>query len=189
MKFCTQCGSSVSKKIPPDDNRERYVCDNCWHIHYDNPRVIVGVLPVSGSKVLLCKRAIEPRKGYWTLPAGFLENGESASDGAARETWEEAMAKVKESTLYCVFDLPYIHQIYMFFLADMASDEYSSGPESLEVELFEEQDIPWGELAFPVVSSALKYYYEDRVKGVFPTRHDVLEFRPPSGSRAPSNNS
>lgn len=183
MNFCNQCGHSVSLRIPPDDDRERHVCDNCHHIHYENPRVIVGVLPTLGRKVLLCKRAIEPRKGFWTIPAGFLENGESAADGASRETWEEARASVGERSLYCLFDLPYINQIYMFFRAEMSKEDYAAGPESLEVELYEEEDIPWSELAFPVVTSALKYYFEDRKSGVFPTRNDVLLFkRPRTGS-------
>lgn len=179
MKFCGQCGSRGSMKVPPDDNRERFVCDNCWHIHYDNPRVIVGVLPTLGDQVLLCKRAIEPRKGYWTLPAGFLENGESCADGAARETWEESQATVENLDLYCMFDLPYINQIYMFFKSEMSNGHYDSGPESLEVELFDEQDVPWQELAFPVIASTLKYFFEDRKQGLFPVRNETLHFRPP----------
>ena len=182
MKFCGECGHAGSMRVPPDDNRERFICDNCWHIHYDNPRVIVGVLPTLGNQVLLCKRAIEPRKGYWTLPAGFLENGESCADGAIRETWEEALASVANEQLYCLFDLPYINQIYMFFRAEMTKNEYSSGPESLEVELFDEEQIPWKELAFPVVTSTLKHFFVDRKNGEFPVRNETMLFRPPRRS-------
>lgn len=177
MKYCSLCGHSVSKRIPPDDDRERYVCDNCSHIHYENPRVIVGVLPSWGTQVLLCKRAIEPRKGYWTIPAGFLENGESTADGARRETWEEACAEVGERHLYCIYDLPHINQVYVFFRAELLKKEFAAGPESLDVQLFEEQDIPWQDLAFPVVTSTLKYYYQDRKDGVFPTRNDEIWFK------------
>lgn len=179
MKYCSQCASPVTLRVPPDDNRERFVCDNCHFIHYDNPRVIVGVLPTWGDEVLLCKRAIEPRKGYWTIPAGFLENGETAAEGAARETWEEAQAKVGPSELYCLFDLPYIHQIYMFFKAELTEPSFGAGPESLEVELFKEADIPWEDLAFPVVTSTLQYYFKDRVEGVFPMRNEALRWRRP----------
>lgn len=179
MKFCNQCGHTVSKKIPADDDRLRHICDSCDHIHYENPRVIVGVLPTFERQVLLCKRAIEPRLGYWTLPAGFLENDETTAEGAHRETWEEAKATVDESELYCMFDLPYINQIYMFYLAELKEPVYDSGPESLEVQLFNEDDIPWQELAFPVVNSALKYYFADRIAGHFPFRNEAMLFRPP----------
>ena len=185
MKFCNQCGHAVSKKIPIDDDRLRHVCDVCEHIHYQNPRVIVGVLPTFQRQVLLCKRAIAPRHGYWTLPAGFLENGETTAEGAHRETWEEARAKVERSDLYCIFDLPYINQIYMFYLAELNEPQFAAGPESLEVQLFDEADIPWENLAFPVVNSALKHYFSDRVNDHFPTRNEAMLFRPPKG-KAPA---
>ncbi len=179
MKYCSYCGHSVSRRIPPDDDRERYVCDSCDHIHYENPRVIVGILPIWESQVLLCKRAIEPRKGYWTMPAGFLENGESTADGASRETWEEARARVVDPKLYCVFDLPYINQVYVFFLADLSAPEFAAGPESLDVKLFDETDIPWEELAFPVVRTTLNHYFSDRKEGVYPTRNEAIYFKRP----------
>ncbi|MCR9279680.1 MAG: NUDIX hydrolase [Pseudomonadaceae bacterium] len=168
MNYCSDCAQPVSRKIPEGDDKERYVCDDCGSIHYQNPRIITGCLPIIDTRVLLCKRAIEPRLGYWTLPAGFMENGETTEAGAVRETWEEAHAVVETRHLYTLFNLPHISQVYMFYLADMPKAEYSSGIESLEVELFEEADIPWDELAFPVIRETLKRYFEDRKVGSFP---------------------
>ena len=133
MKFCSSCGSMVVLSIPEGDDRERFVCSSCEIIHYVNPRVIVGCLPVYQDRVLLCKRAIEPRRNYWTLPAGFMENGETTLEGAARETWEEARAEVGDMQLYRVFDVPYINQVYMFYRCDLQRGEYGAGPESLGV--------------------------------------------------------
>ncbi len=127
MKFCTHCGSTVILQIPVGDDRERFVCSSCDLIHYTNPRVIVGCLPIYEGRVLLCKRAIEPRKNYWTLPAGFMENGETSVQGAARETWEEARARVSNIDLYRVFDVPYISQIYMFYRCDLDNGEHGCG--------------------------------------------------------------
>lgn len=129
MNFCSACGASVDYIVPEDDTRERAVCSGCDTVHYQNPKVITGTLPVWGDRVLLCKRAIEPRRGYWTLPAGFLENGETAETGAARETMEEANAEVSQPTLYTVFSLPHISQVYMFFKAELIGPAYSSGSE------------------------------------------------------------
>ncbi|WP_101760360.1 NUDIX hydrolase [Oceanicoccus sp. KOV_DT_Chl] len=175
MKFCSDCGHAVSKKIPEGDDRLRYVCDNCEAIHYQNPRIIVGTIPVEGDKVLLCRRAIEPRKGFWTVPAGFMENGETTLAGALRETWEEASAKPVNAVLYRLFDLPYINQVYIFFRADLAGGAFAAGQESLEVQLFAEQDIPWDEIAFPVVTDALKEWFDDRRKDIFPVRMSEVE--------------
>ena len=177
MNFCSACGASVDYKVPEDDTRERAVCSDCDTIHYQNPKVIAGTLPIWGDQILLCKRAIEPRRGYWTLPAGFLENGETAESGAARETMEEANAEVEEPNLYTVFSLPHISQIYMFFKAQLIGPTFSSGSESLEVELFSEQDIPWDELAFPVINQTLKHYFADRAQQHFPVHYENLEFR------------
>ncbi|MDB6061193.1 MAG: hydrolase [Verrucomicrobiaceae bacterium] len=174
MRFCNQCGHLVEQLIPAGDDRMRYVCTQCHTIHYQNPRMIVGCLPVSGDRVLLCRRAISPRHGFWTLPAGFLENGETTQQGAERETWEEAHAKVANSTLYRVFDLPHIDQIYMFYRADLVGESYGPGTESLEVELFREEDIPWQELAFPVVFEALREFFDDRRSGNYPVRASGL---------------
>ena len=151
MKFCGQCGASITLKVPVDDNRQRHVCDACETIHYINPKVIVGCLPTVGDKILLCKRAIEPRYGKWTLPAGFMENGETSADGAARETWEEAAAKAVDLVLYRIFDVPHISQVYLFYRCGIENDEFGAGPESLESALFSEEEIPWDELAFPTV--------------------------------------
>jgi ADP-ribose pyrophosphatase YjhB (NUDIX family) len=175
MKFCTSCGSSVILQIPAGDDRERFVCSTCELIHYINPRVIVGCVPVYEGRVLLCKRAIEPRKDYWTLPAGFMENGETTLQGAARETWEEARARVSNLDLYRVFDVPYISQVYMFYRCDLDGGEYGVGPESLETDLYEERDIPWDEIAFPVVYETLKEYFADVEAGHFPVRVSAIE--------------
>lgn len=168
MNFCSECGEKVRIGIPDDDNRPRHICDACDTIHYHNPKIVAGTIPVYGDKVLLCKRAIEPRLGYWTLPAGFMENEETTVEAAARETWEEAQAEVNVSHLYVLIDTTVISQVYMMFLADLPKPEYGAGPESLEVELFSEDEIPWGELAFPTIEKTLRLYFEDRMKGHFP---------------------
>ncbi|HBK38215.1 MAG TPA: NUDIX hydrolase, partial [Halomonas sp.] len=129
MNFCSQCGEKVRFAVPEGDDRPRYLCDGCGTIHYQNPRIVAGTLPVSGSKVLLCKRAISPRKGYWTLPAGYMENAETTQQAATRETWEEAFAEVTLGGLYTLIDLPHINQVYMIFLADLIGD-FGPGPES-----------------------------------------------------------
>ena len=178
MKFCTECGGKLHLAIPEGDDRERHVCTVCGHIHYQNPRVIVGCLPVHDERILLCRRAIEPRHGKWTLPAGFMENGESTLEGAARETWEEAHARGTELMLYRVFDVPQIHQVYVFYRCGIDEGQYGVGPESLETALFSEADIPWDELAFPVIREVLTEYLEDRVAGDYPVRHSVI-YRPP----------
>lgn len=162
IKFCNTCGQSVSYRIPDDDDRLRYVCDACDFIHYENPRIVVGVLATWREQILLCKRAIEPRSGLWTLPAGFLENEETTLEGAVRETWEEARAKVEQERLYRIFNLPHISQVYMFYRAELSAKEFAAGPESLDVQLFDEADIPWQSLAFPVVDQTLRSYLEDR---------------------------
>lgn len=184
MKFCTSCGSTVALKIPQGDDRERFVCTGCESIHYINPRVIVGCVPVYEGKVLLCKRAIEPRLGYWTLPAGFMENGETTPEGAARETWEEAEARVSRLELYRLFDVPYISQVYMFYRCDIDNGEFGVGPESLETGLYTEDEIPWDEIAFPVVKETLREYFRDVETGQFPVKVSAIEYRP---RRKPEN--
>lgn len=179
MKFCSECGGTIELRIPAGDDRKRFVCSACEHIHYVNPRVIVGCLPIHEGQVLLCKRAIEPRRGLWTLPAGFMENGESTADGAARETWEEAEARVSNLQLYRVFDLPQISQVYLFYLCDLDEGRFGVGTESLETALYSEADIPWEEIAFPVVSKTLKAYFNDRAGGEFPVQVEAITIRRP----------
>ncbi len=178
MKFCNSCGSTVELRIPEGDDRERHVCSRCDFIHYVNPRVIVGCLPIHEDKVLMCRRAIEPRKNFWTLPAGFMENRETTVQGAARETWEEARARVDQLELYRIFDIPYISQVYMFYRCNLLDGEFGVGPESLETDLFAEADIPWGEIAFPVIKKTLQAYFSDRVKNVYPVEVSAIEFQP-----------
>jgi ADP-ribose pyrophosphatase YjhB (NUDIX family) len=178
MKFCTSCGSTVTLRIPAGDDRERFVCTSCEQIHYTNPRVIVGCVPVYEGRVLLCKRAIEPRRNYWTLPAGFMENGETTPEGAARETWEEARARVSNLQLYRVFDVPSISQIYMFYRCDLDDGAFGVGPESLETGLYGQADIPWNEIAFPVVHETLEQFFIDASMDHFPVRVSTVERRP-----------
>lgn len=179
MNYCSYCGHPVSQKIPEGDNRLRYVCDECQTIHYQNPRIIAGCLPVFEDRVLLCRRAIDPRSGYWTLPAGFLENGETTAMGALRETQEEANANAEIIELYTLFSLPHISQVYMFFRAQLLDAGFSPGHETLDARLFTEQEIPWDELAFPVVTQTLRHYFEDRTTGRFPVRSlDIIVERP-----------
>ena len=177
MKFCSNCGATLTWMVPEGDNRERHVCTDCDTIHYVNPRIVTGCLPVWQDRVMLCRRAIEPRRGYWTLPAGFLENGETIAAGAARETAEEANARVRDLELYTVFSLPHISQAYMFFRAELADLDFSSGMETLDVELFREEQIPWEELAFPVIKESLEFYFEDRKTGAFPVRSREIHIR------------
>lgn len=167
MKFCTQCGSAVDLRIPEGDNVPRHVCARCGEIHYLNPKVVVGTVARWKERVLMCRRAIEPRYGLWTLPAGFLENDETTIEGAMRETLEEAAARVKIKQLYTLFNLPHINQVYVMFLADLTAPEFGPGPESLEVTLCDERDIPWDDIAFPVIEQTLKLYFEDRRRGRF----------------------
>lgn len=172
MKYCQHCAGPITHHVPPGDDKLRYCCLVCDVVFYENPRNIVGTLPVFEDKVLLCRRAIEPRHGLWTLPAGFLENGETTLAGAIRETLEEAGAEVlaEDCTLYTLFNLPYINQVYFFFLTTLRSDHFDPGPESLEVALFREEDIPWDDLAFSVVKVTLQQYFADRRDAHFPVR-------------------
>jgi ADP-ribose pyrophosphatase YjhB (NUDIX family) len=168
MKFCSTCGATVKILIPAGDNRERHVCVSCETVHYNNPRIITGCLPVYQDQVLMCRRAIEPRLGFWTLPAGFLELGETVAQGAARETVEEAGAQVNIGELYCMFNLPHIGQVYMMYLAELPEPVFEANTEeSLEIRLFTEQEIPWRELAFRTMWRTLHHYFEDRKTGKF----------------------
>jgi ADP-ribose pyrophosphatase YjhB (NUDIX family) len=179
MNFCSHCGSSrLEFRVPQGDTLPRFVCANCGTIHYQNPKVVVGCLPEWQRRVLLCKRAIEPRYGLWTLPAGFLENAETIGDGAVRETIEEANARVELGELYTVINLPHISQIYMMFRARLVDLDFGPGPESLEVRLFDEEDIPWGQLAFRTIGRTLRRYFLDRKLGNFSLHLSTLQRRP-----------
>jgi len=167
----------VVHKVPEGDSLLRAVCDACGHIQYVNPKIVVGCLPVHGDRILMCKRAIEPRYGLWTLPAGFMENDETASEGAAREALEEANAKVEIDDLYSVYSIPHINQVYMMFLARLVDPDVSPGVESLEVKLVTESEIPWDQLAFTMVKRTLTHFLEDRKTGVFVPRFG--DIRPP----------
>jgi ADP-ribose pyrophosphatase YjhB (NUDIX family) len=168
VKFCSNCGQAVVHKTPAGDNRPRYCCEACGSIHYENPRLVVGTVPVFEGKVLLCKRAIEPRYGFWTLPAGFMENGESVAEGAARETAEEAGAQIEMGALFSVQDVPHVNQVHVYYLAQMLSLALDPGEETLEAKLFAESEVPWDDLAFPTVKNTLRWYFEDRKNGGLP---------------------
>lgn len=167
MKFCSHCGEHVIYRVPDGDDRPRFTCNACGTIHYQNPRIVVGTIPEWNDRILLCRRAIEPRHGLWTLPAGYLEIGETTAEGAARETMEEAGATVKDLSLFTIIDLTFVQQIYMMWRATMALDRFAPGAESLDVGLFTEAEIPWDRLAFPVIRRTLECYFEDRTRGRF----------------------
>ncbi|MBB5201286.1 ADP-ribose pyrophosphatase YjhB (NUDIX family) [Glaciimonas immobilis] len=155
----------MALQIPADDTRQRFVCDNCGTIHYQNPKMVVGSIPVwehqGEVSILLCKRAIEPRLGFWTLPAGFMENDETTEDAARRETEEEAGAKIKLHTLFSMINVPHVHQVHLFYRATLLDLDYVAGIESLEVEMFTEAQIPWEDIAFPTVTYTLKSFFAD----------------------------
>jgi ADP-ribose pyrophosphatase YjhB (NUDIX family) len=160
MNFCNRCAGALTTKIPSGDNLPRHICQECEHIHYQNPRVIVGCIPVWQDQVLLCRRNIEPKFGLWTLPAGFLELGETMEQGALRETFEESMAEVEITELFGLYDIPHIGQIYSIYSANMLSDKFSTTAESSEVALFNADEIPWDEIAFEVIKTALQEYLD-----------------------------
>lgn len=170
MKFCSQCGAVLTQRIPDGDNRLRDVCGHCHTVHYENPKVVAGCLPLWNDQVLLCRRAIEPRYGLWTLPAGFMENNETTTEAAIRETLEEASARVTIDGLYTLFNLPHISQVYLMFRATLCDLNFGPGTESLDVALFAQADVPWKELAFPAVRETLQLYFQDRVQGIYPFR-------------------
>jgi len=168
MNYCSNCGTRVTFKVPPGDERKRYVCDVCNTIYYENPKVVVGCIPQWEDKVLLCRRSIEPRYGKWTLPAGYMENGETVSEGAKREVLEEAGTQVHIISLYGLYNLSSINQIYIIFLARMINDNFSPGSESLDARLFDRNEIPWDELAFIPIQDTLRQYINDWPSGKFP---------------------
>jgi ADP-ribose pyrophosphatase YjhB (NUDIX family) len=170
MKYCCQCGNAVSLRIPRGDDRHRIVCDQCEWVHYENPRMIVCTVPCYEDQVLLCKRSIEPRWGLWTVPGGFMENGETLQNGALRETTEEAGARVSLDSLYAIYNLPHIDQVHFFFLGKLLDVDFQAGKESLEVALFREAEVPWQQIAFPAVTNVLRHYFRDRQQACYPLR-------------------
>jgi len=176
MIYCSNCGARVVEKIPAGDNRIRFVCESCNTIHYQNPNIVAGCIPQWQDRLLLCRRAIEPRYGLWTLPAGFMENGESTEQAAARETWEEARARVESMKLYGIYSIPHINQVYMMFRAHLQTEDFEPGPESLDVGLFAAHEIPWDKLAFPVVKQTLEHYCSDLESNEYPVRvEDIIK--------------
>ena len=178
MKYCSTCGQQVEQKIPEGDNRYRYVCVSCETIHYQNPRIIAGTVPVWDGKILLCRRAIEPRYGYWTLPAGFMENAETTIEAAARETLEEALAKVTIDGLFSIIDVPHINQVHMFYRATLVDGSFGAGEESLETRLFAADEIPWEDISFPTVKRTLEFFLSEMPSGNYGLH--VTDIRPPS---------
>jgi len=176
MNFCPNCASALNLTVPPGDNRPRHVCPTCNAIHYQNPRIVTGTVCTWEDRILLCKRAIEPRYGYWTLPAGFMEIGETVADGAVRETTEEAGAKIELLGLYSMIDVIHAEQVHVFYRARMLGPELDPGVESLEARLFDEKEIPWDELAFKTVISTLRWFVADRNEGRFGLRTDSIVY-------------
>ena len=165
MKFCSECAAPVALTIPPDDNRLRHVCPQCGVVHYENPKLVVGSIPVwdlhGQTRVLLCRRAIEPRLGYWTLPAGFMENGETTAAAACRETEEEASARIALHGLFSMLNVAHVNQVHLFYRATLLDLNFSAGTESLDVALFAEAEIPWDEIAFPTIAETLRRFFAD----------------------------
>ncbi|MGH8618776.1 MAG: NUDIX hydrolase [Burkholderiales bacterium] len=175
MNFCSDCGTRVERRVPDGDSLPRHVCPGCGTIHYQNPKMVVGCIPEWEHRILLCRRAIEPRHGLWTVPAGFMENGETTFDGAKRETLEEANARVDIINLYALYNIPHINQVYLLFRARLHDLDFSAGSETLEVRLFDEADIPWDQIAFATVRHTLKRYYVDRRNGDYPFHMGTIE--------------
>ena len=167
MKFCSNCGAPVVRRIPPGDTLPRFVCDACGIVHYQNPLVVVGSIPEHEGRILLCRRAIEPRYGYWTLPAGFLENGETVAAGAVRETTEEAGASIELGQPFSLVSVPCVNQVHLFFRARLQHLDFKPGEETLEVALCDEASIPWKDIAFRTVALTLRHWFADRKAGRF----------------------
>ncbi len=175
MKFCSQCGAPVVMRIPEGDTLPRFLCDACHTIHYQNPRMVVGCIVEWEDRVLLCRRAIEPRYGLWTVPAGFMENGETTYQGAARETLEEANARVEIGQLYALYNIPHINQVYILFRARLLDRNFHAGAETLEAKLLAENEIPWDQIAFATVRNTLTHYYSDRRNGEYQFHMGTIE--------------
>ncbi len=174
MKFCSECGHAVETRVPDGDHLPRSVCPACGTVHYQNPKIVVGCVPEHEGRILICRRAIEPRRGYWTFPAGFMENGETLQAAAARECWEEALARVEIGSLLAVVNVVHAHQVHVMFRARMTGPEFGIGPESLESTLVRPEDLPWPEIAFPSIEFALRRWLDDRGRGV--EQHHFADF-------------
>jgi len=182
VKFCSECGSeAMAWRVPAGDNRPRHVCGQCGAVFYQNPKIVAGCLATWEDRVLLCRRAIAPRHGFWTLPAGFMENGETTEQAAARETLEEARARVRIQGLYTVLSLPHVSQVYMMYRSELLDLDFGPGAESLEVRLFGESEIPWQELAFPTIRETLKAFFGDRQAGTFKLHTGTITRSPGAG--------
>ena len=178
MKFCSHCGQPVTMRVPEGDHRPRHVCTGCGTVHYQNPKIVAGCVPEHEGRILLCRRAIEPRRGYWTIPAGFMENGETTQDAARRESMEEAQADVEIGSLLAVVHVLHADQVHVMFRARLAYPEFGAGAESLEVMLCDEAEIPWHDIAFRSVDFALRRYFEDRRAGLERHHFTAIDLRP-----------
>jgi len=167
MKFCSNCGAAVLRRVPPGDTLPRWVCDQCGVVHYKNPLLVVGSIPERDGRILLCRRAIEPRYGYWTLPAGFMENDETAGQGALRETVEEAGARIELGEPFSLISVPRVNQVHLFYRARLLDLDFKPGEETLEVAMYEEARLPWNDIAFRTVGLTLRHWFADRAKGSF----------------------
>jgi ADP-ribose pyrophosphatase YjhB (NUDIX family) len=175
MNYCSNCGTRVVVRVPEGEHLPRHVCPACHAVHYENPKLVVGCIPEDASgKILLCRRAIEPRLGYWTFPAGFMENNETLQQAAARESYEEALADVEVGSLLAVVHILHAQQVHVFFRAKLRSPQFGVGIESLESKMVEERDVPWGEIAFPSTEFALRRFFEDRRSGL--DHHHFTEY-------------
>jgi ADP-ribose pyrophosphatase YjhB (NUDIX family) len=179
MKYCSACGAALVFKIPAGDSLPRHVCETCGTIHYSNPKIVVGALAEWEDKILMCRRAIEPRQGYWTLPAGFMENHETTAQGAIRETLEEAKARVELGPMFSLINVPHISQVHIVYRARLLDLDFGPGEESMEVVLLEEGQIPWDEIAFRTIALTLRRYFDDRRRGVFGFHTADIEAPPP----------
>jgi ADP-ribose pyrophosphatase YjhB (NUDIX family) len=180
MNFCSHCGQPVTLTVPEGDHLPRHVCTGCGRVHYQNPKIVAGCVPEYEGRILLCKRAIEPRLGYWTIPAGFMENGETTQDAARREAAEEALAEVEIGSLLAVVHVLHADQVHVMFRARLASPDFGAGAESLEVMLCDEAGIPWQDIAFRSVDFALRRYLEDRRQGEEQHHFTSIDYRKPS---------
>jgi len=175
MKYCSNCGAQVTSRIPSGDDRPRFICDACQTIHYENPNIVVGSIPEWGDRILLCRRAIRPRLGKWTLPAGYLENGETLVEAAKREALEEARARLTDLIPYGLYNLTFVNQVYVIFRCRLVDEDFAPGAESSEVRLLTKDQVPWDDLAFSSIRETLKRYFRDRPKGSFPLHMADIE--------------